>query len=73
MKEKVRISQTENDRFFNQKLPTFRWGFCVIERAVTGQTEDPENEGCIIGQMKTPKGLVKVSKCHGSNYGWEVA
>ena len=32
---KIYVSQRENDRQFAQKLPTFRNGFCWIERKIT--------------------------------------
>jgi hypothetical protein len=35
MKSKIVITQRENDRYFNQKLPTWRNGFCEIVRNVT--------------------------------------
>lgn len=40
MRSKIYITQRDNDRFFNQKLPTYRNGFCYIERNVT-LTDDP--------------------------------
>lgn len=40
MKAKIYCTQRDNDRYFNQKLPTFRNGFCYIERKVTF-TPDP--------------------------------
>jgi hypothetical protein len=35
MKSKILIIQRDNDRYFKQKLPTFRNGFCEIVRNVT--------------------------------------
>lgn len=35
MKAKIYITQCSNDNYFAQKLPTFRNGFCYIERKVT--------------------------------------
>jgi hypothetical protein len=35
MKAKIYITQRSNDKYFAQKLPTFRNGFCYIERKVT--------------------------------------
>jgi hypothetical protein len=35
MKAKIIINQRENDRYFKQKLPTWRNGFCEIVRRVT--------------------------------------
>jgi len=35
MKAKIYITQRENDKYFNQKLPTWRHGFCEILRNVT--------------------------------------
>jgi hypothetical protein len=35
MKAKILISQRDNDRYFKQKLPTWRNGFCEIVRTVT--------------------------------------
>ncbi len=35
MKARIYCTQRDNDRHFNQKLPTFRNGFCYIERNVT--------------------------------------
>ena len=32
---KIYVTQRENDRHFAQKLPTFRNGFCWIERKIT--------------------------------------
>lgn len=37
---KIYVTQRDNDKYFAQKLPTFRHGFCYIERKVTF-TEDP--------------------------------
>ena len=42
MKAKIYVRQQDNDRFFNQKLSTFRNGFCYIERKVTF-IPDPHN------------------------------
>lgn len=41
MKAKIYVTQRDNDRYFKQKLPTFRNGFCYIERSVT-LTNDPD-------------------------------
>ena len=35
MKAKIYITQRSNDKYFAQKLPTFRNGFCYIDRKVT--------------------------------------
>lgn len=35
VKAKIYITQRDNDKYFRQKLPTFRSGFCYIERVVT--------------------------------------
>jgi len=35
MRAKIYITQVDNDNFFNQKLPTWRNGFCYIERNLT--------------------------------------
>jgi hypothetical protein len=35
MKAKIIVNQRENDRYFKQKLPTWRNGFCEIVRKVT--------------------------------------
>ena len=40
MKAKIYITQRENDKYFNQKLPTWRHGFCEILRNVTPE-KDP--------------------------------
>lgn len=37
---KIYVTQRNNDEYFAQKLPTFRNGFCWIERKVTF-TQDP--------------------------------
>lgn len=37
---KIYVTQRCNDKHFAQKLPTFRHGFCYIERKVT-LTADP--------------------------------
>ncbi len=42
MKSKIVITQRENDRYFKQKLPTWRNGFCEIVRNVTIE-KDPHN------------------------------
>ena len=42
MKAKIYITQKDNDKFFRQKLATFRNGFCYIVRNVTLIT-DPRN------------------------------
>jgi hypothetical protein len=34
MKAKIHITQRENDKYFKQKLPTWRNGFCEISRNV---------------------------------------
>ena len=31
----IHVTQRDNDRYFAQKLPTFRNGFCKINRIVT--------------------------------------
>ena len=35
MKAKIHITQRDNDKYFKQKLPTWRNGFCEISRNVT--------------------------------------
>ena len=42
MKSKIVITQRENDKYFKQKLPTWRNGFCEIVRIVTIE-KDPHN------------------------------
>jgi hypothetical protein len=42
MKSQIYITQRDNDRYFKQKLPTWRNGFCYIERKVT-ITPDPSD------------------------------
>ena len=42
MKAKVFIVQRDNDKYFKQKLPTWRNGFCEIERNVTLE-KDPHD------------------------------
>ena len=42
MKAKIFIRQKDNDKYFKQKLPTWRNGFCEIERNVTLEA-DPSN------------------------------
>ena len=42
MKSKIVITQRENDRYFKQKLPTWRNSFCEIVRNVTLEA-DPHN------------------------------
>lgn len=37
---KIYVTQRDNDEYFAQKLPTFRNGFCWIERKITF-TQDP--------------------------------
>lgn len=39
---KIHITQRDNDRHFKQKLPTWRNGFCTIERKITF-VPDPSN------------------------------
>jgi hypothetical protein len=40
IKAKIHVTQAENDEYFGQKLPTWRNGFCFIERTVT-VSDDP--------------------------------
>jgi len=42
MKAKIFIRQKDNDKYFKQKLPTWRNGFCEIVRNVTLEP-DPSN------------------------------
>jgi hypothetical protein len=35
LKARIYVTQRENDKFFKQKLPTYRDGFCYITRTVT--------------------------------------
>jgi len=42
MKSKIFVIQRENDKYFKQKLPTWRNGFCEIMRSVTVEP-DPHN------------------------------
>jgi hypothetical protein len=42
MKSKIVVTQCENDRYFKQKLPTWRNGFCEIVRNVTIE-KDPHD------------------------------
>jgi len=34
LKTKVHVTQSENDKYFQQKLPTWRNGFCEVTRKV---------------------------------------
>lgn len=40
VKARIYITQRDNDKYFGQKLSTFRNGFCWIERMVTFE-QDP--------------------------------
>lgn len=42
VKAKIYVTQKENDKYFAQKLPTFRNGFCYIERIVTLEKDPSE-------------------------------
>ena len=42
MKSKIFITQRDNDKYFKQKMPTWRNGFCEIVRNVTIE-KDPHN------------------------------
>lgn len=42
MKSKIFVIQRENDKYFKQKLPTWRNGYCEIMRNVTVEP-DPHN------------------------------
>lgn len=35
LKAKIYVTQRDNDKYFNQRLPTFRKGFCEITRNVS--------------------------------------
>ena len=58
MKSKIYVTQRDNDRYFGQKLPTFRNGFCYIERVVTiepdpsGAFDDGEWGYITVGKKK---------------------
>jgi hypothetical protein len=38
----IHITQRDNDKYFKQKLPTFRNGFCKIQRKVTFEADPNE-------------------------------
>lgn len=42
VKATIHVTQRENNVYFNQKLPTWRNGFCKIERTVH-LMDDPDN------------------------------
>jgi hypothetical protein len=58
MKAKIFIRQKDNDKYFKQKLPTWRNGFCEIVRKVTIESDphgvwDDGNWGYItVGKQK---------------------
>jgi hypothetical protein len=68
MKSKIYITQRDNDRFFKQKLPTWRNGFCYIQRKVTLESDPhdvyPEGE---YGYITI--GKVKVTVIGSNHYG----
>jgi hypothetical protein len=66
----IHITQRDNDRYFKQKLPTWRNGFCTIERKVTF-VPDPSNvyEEGEWGYITVNKQKVFV---HGSNNFFEI-
>lgn len=68
-KEKIYVSQRDNDKYFNQKLSTWRNGFCYIDRVVTRCT-DPLDIYDFYGEIKTPQGLVFVTSLNGHD--WEI-
>lgn len=68
MKAKIYITQRDNDRYFKQKLPTFRNGFCYIERNVTLE-QDPNNCFDQWGYITVNNTKVFV---HGDETGFEI-
>lgn len=65
---KIFVTQKDNDRFFNQKLHTYRNGFCYINRKVT-MSKDPYEIWDFYGTVKTPNGNKIVYSNDGVN--WE--
>lgn len=72
MKARIYITQRDNDKHFAQKLPTFRNGFCYIERNVTFEADpagvyDADEHGYI------KVGGKKVSVIHVGSQGiWDI-
>jgi hypothetical protein len=54
MKVRVYVTQASNDRYFGQKLPTFRNGFCIIERKLF-VIPDPDDVYPVYGYIKVGK------------------
>ena len=51
MKVRVYITQASNDRYFDQKLPTWRNNFCFIERKLY-EFPDPDDTYPVYGYIK---------------------
>jgi hypothetical protein len=70
MKEKINlhITQNDNDTYFNQKMPTFRNGFCHKEKVAFDITSD-EYDGRE-GFIKVGGKKVKVEECGGE---WNIS
>lgn len=51
MKVRVYITQASNDKFFDQKLPTWRNSFCFIERKLYA-LPDPDDLYPVYGYIK---------------------
>lgn len=49
-KAKIYISDLDNYNYFNNRLPTRRWGFCYIERSVL-DAKFSEEYHCYVGKI----------------------
>lgn len=59
IKRRIYVSHEENMRYWGGKLPTWRNGFCHIERAVT-PVKDADGIWDDCAQLKTPSGVVVI-------------
>ena len=66
---KIHVTNEQDNKYFNGKMPTTIWGFCVIDRKVRNIEED--EFGGFTGQIKTPNGVVTVESIDGEE--WEIA
>jgi hypothetical protein len=74
VKGRAYITQEDNDKYFEQSLPTDTWGFCMITRLIRDVEPDKEFGG-FTGILKSKGRSIPVSSSDydgDHNYYWEI-
>lgn len=68
-RQRIFVTQVQNDKYFGQKLPTWRNGYCYIEREIT-RSKDPSNVWEWYGTIRSSVGRLTVHS--GDGEAWDI-